>query len=418
MVDNSRNSQLFNGFKMRRIYDLLIQKHLAQYRQMVFMVGPRQVGKTTLSKHATEHTLRHVSLNWDYQPDQSLILRGIEAILEQYPQLLQAGTEKALLTLDEIHKYKNWRNFVKGIYDKHSEVLSIMVTGSAQLDVFRTAGDSLMGRYFPYRIHPLSIAECVRSTLPEKNISLPQAVSKELVDQLLDFSGFVEPFLHQSTNFYNRWSTLRLDQLFLEDIRDLTRIQEIAELKLLTQLLREYSGNLLNYTTLSKHCRVSVDTIQKWMLTLSSFYYCFLIKPWTTNISRSLLKQPKVYLWDWSFVTDLGAKHENFVAGHLLKFVQFCNDSGLGDYELYFLRDKDKREIDFLVTDNQKPWFLVEVKAKSTQSISENLYHFQKLTNARHAFQVVFDLPYVDKNCFDYHDPVIVPVSTFLSQLV
>lgn len=402
---------------MKRIYDALVEKHLTHYRQMLFMVGARQVGKTTLTKHAADHVEQHLSLNWDYEPDQQIILRDIDTVLNQQG-FLQASQQKKLFVLDEIHKYPHWRNFLKGIYDKYSEVLNIIVPGSAQLDVFKSGGDSLMGRYFPYRIHPLSVAECIRTTLPEKPISPPQAVPIDLINHLLQFSGFPEPFLHQEMAFYNRWSSLRLEQLFLEDIRDLTRIQEIAQLKMLAQLLREQSGNLLNYSSLSKHCKVSVDTVQKWVTTLSGFYYCFLLKPWSHNISRSLLKQPKVYLWDWSFTTDIGSKNENFMASHLLKWVDFCNDRGLGMYELYFLRDKDQREVDFLVTENRVPWFLVEVKSKATQAISKNLYHFQKETGAKHAFQVVFDLPYVEKDCFDYHSPVIVPASTFLSQLI
>ena len=402
---------------MERMYDALIAKHLAHYRQMLFMVGPRQVGKTTLSQHAVKQAAHSVYLNWDYEPDQLLILKGTEALLKQYA-FLQIRQEKSLLTLDEIHKYKQWRNFLKGLYDKHEDLINIIVTGSSQLDVFKTGGDSLMGRYFLYHIHPLSVAECIRPTLPAQIISPPQRVPEELIDHLLQFSGFAESFLHQEVSFYNRWSGLRLEQLFLEDIRDLTRIQDIAQLKLLAHLLREQAGSLINYVNLAKHCRVSVDTVQKWLFALSGFYYCFLIKPWTQNITRSLLKQPKIYLWDWAFVTDVGAKYENFIAGHLLKFIHFCNDAGLGQYELYFLRDKEQREVDFLVTENKKPWFLVEVKSKSTHGISESLYYFQKQTGAQHAFQVVFDLPYVEKNCFDYKVPIMVPASTFLSQLV
>ena len=151
---------------------------------------------------------------------------------------------------------------------------------------------------------------------------------------------------------------------------------------------------------------------------MSGYYYCFLIYPWTTHISRSLIKHPKIYLWDWSEVENLGAKYENLIACHLRKAIDFWQDSGLGKYELFFIRDKDQCEVDFLVTKNSQAWFLVEVKSSSNAGISKDLYKFQKQTKALHAFQVVFDLPYVEKNCFEYKDPIIVPAPTFLSQLV
>ncbi|MBU1558571.1 MAG: DUF4143 domain-containing protein, partial [Gammaproteobacteria bacterium] len=156
----------------------------------------------------------------------------------------------------------------------------------------------------------------------------------------------------------------------------------------------------------------------RWIKTLESFYYCFSLHPWTKNITRSLLKEPKIFLWDWSLLSDPGAKMENFVACHLMKATQFWTDQGLGDYKLYFIRDLEKNEVDFLVSKNDQAWFLVEVKASSNGGISKHLYKFQKQTGAPHAFQVVFDLEYVDKDCFSINDPVIVPVRTFLSQLV
>ncbi len=163
---------------------------------------------------------------------------------------------------------------------------------------------------------------------------------------------------------------------------------------------------------------MSVDTIRRWLKTLKSFYYCFSIKPWSKNISRSLLKEPKIYLWDWSLIDDLGARRENFIASHLLKAVHFWTDRGLGDYDLYFLRDKEKREVDFLVTKNNHPWFLVEVKSSENKGISPSLFYYKEATLAEFALQVVFDKKYVDKNCFISSDPTVVPVTTFLSQLI
>ena len=175
---------------------------------------------------------------------------------------------------------------------------------------------------------------------------------------------------------------------------------------------------IINYSNLSKKVNVSVDTIRRWIKVLESLYYCFTIQPWFRNVSRSLLKQPKIYLWDWSLVIDPGVKSENFVASHLLKAVHWWTDNGFGDYGLYFLRNKDGREVDFLVTRNQEPWFLTEVKTGKRKSISKELVFYQKQIKALHAFQANFAMDYVNADCFSTEQPIIVPVKTLLSQLI
>ncbi len=172
------------------------------------------------------------------------------------------------------------------------------------------------------------------------------------------------------------------------------------------------------YSNLANKIRASVDSIKRWIQILESFYYCFTIKPWTKNITRSLLKEPKIYLWDWSEIDETGPRTENFIASHLLKAINFWTDSGLGKFELYFIRDKNQREVDFIVTKNNKPWFLVEAKHSHNAPLSENLAYFQKQTKALHAFQVAYDMDYVDIDCFSCSSPIIVPAKTFLSQLV
>jgi len=163
---------------------------------------------------------------------------------------------------------------------------------------------------------------------------------------------------------------------------------------------------------------VSVDTVRRWLGVLEAMYYCYAIRPWTKNVTRSLLKEPKYYLWDWAQCSDIGARNENFIASHLLKAVHFWSDTGLGDYDLFFLRDKDKRDVDFLVSKNGEPWFIVEVKSSMNQSLSKSLDVFAKQLKVEHVFQVAIDAAYVDKDVFDLKRPVIVPAKTFLSQLV
>ena len=348
---------------MKRIYQHLIAQHLSNLRQMVFLMGPRQVGKTTLS-HESAMGLNPLYLSWDNPTDKLLFIEGPEAVAKQ------AGLEEMLgflpvLIFDEIHKFGKWKNFLKGFFDLYEKKTKIIVTGSARLNIYKRGGDSLMGRYFYYRIHPLSVAEIVSPTMIEGEIRPPSPISQEDWEALLEHGGFPEPFIQRSKAFSRRLKALRKDQLFREDIRDGTRIQELGQLELLAELLRLQAAESMDYQSLAKKVRVSVDTVRRWLEVLKSFYYCFSIQPWSKNISRSLIKEPKLYLWDWSLIDDEGHRNENIVASHLLKAIHFWTDRGLGEYGLYYLRTKDKIETDFLVTKNKKPWFLVEVKTKA-----------------------------------------------------
>jgi len=275
-----------------------------------------------------------------------------------------------------------------------------------------------MGRYFYYRIHPLSVAEIV-SPVPirEEIRTIPVPISDADWNALLEHGGFPEPFVQRTKEFSRRWKSIRREQLFREDIRDGTRIQELAQLELLADLMMRQSAQPMDYQSLANKVLVSIDTIRRWVQVLKSFYYCFTLQPWSKNISRSLIKEPKLYLWDWSLVEEEGHRYENLVAAHLLKAVQFWNDCGLGEYGLFYLKTKEKQEVDFIVTRERKPWFLVEVKAKA-KGLSPALFRFQKETRAPHAFQIAFDLEFVPKNCFDETEPILVPARTFLAQLV
>ena len=275
-----------------------------------------------------------------------------------------------------------------------------------------------MGRYFPYRMHPFSVGELLRPVFRETQIVQPRRFSSDDIEQLLHFGGFPEPFLKADSRFYNRWRRLRSDQLFQEDFRDMTRIHEINQLEILGKLILDRAGQLINYSNLATVVNCSVDTIRRWLDALENLYFCFRIQPWHRNVTKSLRKQPKVYLWDWSQVAENGQRVENFVASHLLKACHFWTDAGFGTFELFFLRDKAKREVDFLVTTDEKPWFLVEVKSSGSGRVSPNLPYFQKQIGARHAFQLELSAQYVDRDCFEENQPIRVPAATLLSQLV
>ena len=401
---------------MKRIYEHFIKEHFSQNDQMLFLVGPRQVGKTTIAKQQQTNYEESIYLNWDDVHDRTQMLSGQRFIEGTFPTNV-SREQKPLVIFDEIHKYRDWKNYLKGFYDRYSQDFDILVTGSARLDVYQAGGDSLMGRYFQYRIHPFSIGELLHNERKGVEIVKPSAIEEEYFEKLYRFGGFPNPFIKGSKSFSTKWNSLRSKQLFYEDIQNMSNIHEVAQLEVLAELMKLQAGQLINRSSFAKKIQVTVQTISRWMEVLERFYYCFQIKPWSNNISRSLIKEPKIYLWDWSQIEEDGARFENFVASHLLKAIHFWNDLGLGSYGLYFLRDKDKREVDFLVCKNKKPWIVVEVKA-SDMSLSKNISHFQTQINSPHAFQAVKSMKYVNKDCFQYDKPMVVSARTFLSQLV
>ncbi len=402
---------------MERIYEKVLLEHAKEHRQMLFLAGPRQVGKTTTAKTVADQSERSLYLNWDVQEHRRIILAGENSVASKCGfDTLSGGVETVIF--DEIHKYPRWKLFLKGFFDLFADQCHIVVTGSGHLNVFKSGGDSLMGRYFLYRMHPLSVAELLNQTLVENEIRHQQELPDKKFETLLAFGGFPEPFLAANKRFYNRWRRLRTDQLLREDLRDLSHIQDIGRVEILAENLIHQAGSLVNYSTLANSINVSVDTIRRWISSLESLYFSFSIRPWSSNIPKALRKQPKIYLWDWSLISDRGSRNENFIACHLLKAAQWWTDIGLGNYQLYFIRDKERREVDFLLTRDNIPWLLVEVKSSGKSKLSPHLTRFQEKTGAPHALQVVIDHDYVDGDCFSLRRPAIVPAKTFLSQLV
>lgn len=394
-----------------RFYDVLLRDHLARHRQMALVSGPRQVGKTT-----TCRTVADSYLNWDNGDDRRLLLAGPAAIATAVG-LDQLRARPPVAVLDELHKHSKWKGLLKGLFDTYGDRAKWVVTGSSRLDVFRRGGDSLMGRYLLYRVHPWSVAECLHSNIPNDAIRRPAEIKPDDWDALCTHGGFPEPFLKREPRFTNRWRSLRHEQLSKEDLREVTRVQDLGVIETLMCVLEERSAQQLVYSNLAKEISVAVDTIRRWLDLLSRLHLGFVVRPWFKNVTKSLRKEPKWFLRDWSGVTDEGAKAETMVACHLLKAVEGWTDLGLGTYELRYLRDKLKREVDFVVVRDGKPWILVEVK-KADTNLSSALAHFQAETGAEHAFQVVLDLPYVQANCFSHRKPVVVPAKTFLSQLL
>ena len=395
-----------------RIYDEIVSHSLKNFRQMVFLSGPRQVGKTTVAKAHASHYL-----NWDNDSAKQLILSG-QGKVGADCGLDRVHAEMPVVAFDEIHKYSRWKQFLKGFFDDYEENCRIIATGSARMDVYKRGGDSMMGRYFPYHVHPLSVAELLTTELPgEEIIRPPLKLDDEEWTALCDFGGFPEPFLKRSRMFSSRWNRLRREQLLKNDIRDLTRISEIDQFGALAEILANRSGEQLVYKALGNEVKIDEKTAKSWTAALKHLFYGFEIRPWYKNVENSIRKTPKWFLRDWASVADRGKRFETMVACHLLKAAEGWTDLGLGEFELFYIRDKQKREVDFMVTRDHEPWMLVEAKS-GERKLSESLIRFADKLNVPHAFQVAKDLPYEDVDLFKCERPVIAPAMTFLSQLL
>jgi predicted AAA+ superfamily ATPase len=363
--------------KNRYLTDYVVED-LAE--KMVFIGGPRQVGKTTFAAHIiARHFSNCAYYNWDNKPDRRRIMKS------DWPG------NADILILDEIHKYKKWKNLVKGEYDKLKEKYKFLVTGSARLDIYRRGGDSLQGRYHYYRMHPFTLAEL----LNKKNtwnilaeLPIEDEVHEEEAELLFEFGGFPELLVKQNKRLLRRWHNEKIERLFREDIRDMEHIRDLTSMKLLSDILPERVGALLSINAVKEDLEVSHRAVTNWLNILENLYYHFRIYPYTGKTIRSIKKEPKLFLWDWSEIDDPGARFENMIASHLLKWVHFIYDYEGYKTELYFLRNVDKKEVDFLVTVDKKPWFAVEVKLSDTK-ISPSLYYFKERLNIPYVFQVV-----------------------------
>ncbi len=334
--------------------------------KMVFVSGPRQAGKTTLAlSFLNGGDPRHPAyLNYDHPEDRTLILKG------QFP-----GGHK-LIVFDEIHKYAHWRNLIKGFYDKHKNQTSFLVTGSARLSHYRRGGDSLLGRYYLSRLHPLSLME------------INQNPTSSDLNALLKWGGFPEPFLKGSSRTLNRWHKNSRELLVHEDIRDLENIRELSLMELLVNVLPDKVGSPLSIRSLMEDLQTAHKTVEKWLAILEGFYFCFRISPFGAPRIRAVKKEQKMYLYDWSVLSHKkGICFENLVASQLLKYCHFLEDTEGFDMELRFLRDTDKREVDFVVIKNKKPVFAVECKS-GEQNLSPAIPYFKQRTSIPLFYQV------------------------------
>ena len=348
--------------------------------KMVFVSGPRQVGKTTLATALVSQHFNNTCYRlWDKRDDRKKLMNSV------WPG------DADLLIIDELHKYKKWKSYIKGEYDSLKAKYRFLVTGSARLDVFRKGGDSLQGRYHYYRLHPFTVAELSDiAAVPTilKEIEIPTKSAKENFLALNHFGGFPEPLLRQNVRTLRRWHNEKHNRLFREDIREVEDVRDLAGMQLLGDMLPERAGSRLSINSLREDLEVSHRAVSNWLNILEAFYYCFRIYPYHAKNYRSLKKEAKLYLWDWSEIQDKGPRFENCLASHLLKLVHFLEDYEGYQCRLHYLRSIEKKEVDFMVLADGKPWFMVEAKLNDT-TVSPHLKYFQTKLNVPFAYQVV-----------------------------
>ena len=317
--------------------------------KIVLLTGPRQVGKTTLSKNLISP---YEYINYDIPGDRILI----------HERSWKKSTH--LVIFDEIHKMKNWKSFLKGIYDDSTKKVPILVTGSARLEVSKKMGDSLAGRFFSYRLHPFDIKELAGIEPPET-----------VFQTLMKVGGFPEPYFSGSEKFYRRWKRSHLDIILRQDLIDLENVRDIIKIETLIELLKTRVGSPVSFSSLARDLEKDPGTIKRWLDLLESLYVIFKVTPYHKNIARAILKEPKYYFYDIALVENEGARLENLVACAILKELHRIEDLEGYDTALHYLRTKDGNELDFLVVIDKKPKVVMEAKL-SDDSPSSSFKHF------------------------------------------
>ena len=338
--------------------------------KMVFISGPRQVGKTTLAKGILlDHFSSGRYLDWDLDEDRQDILKK------------RWDIDDKLLIFDELHKFPKWKTWIKGIYDVSHKSHAFLVTGSARLDIYRRGGDSLMGRYHPWRLHPFTLDE------------LPKGISpKEGFQRLMTFGGFPEPFIGRNERAARRWRRERFDRVLREDIRDLESIRNIQLLGIFVDMLRQRVGGLITLSNIATDLQISPKTAKVWLEVLERMYLLFTVRPYTRSLPRAVLKPPKVYFFDNADVlAGEGEQFENLVATSLLKRLHFLEDREGYRYELRYLRDKEGREIDFVIIKENRVEELIEAKW-SDDKISKSLLYYAERLKPEKATQITAHL--------------------------
>ncbi len=372
--------------------------------RMSFICGPRQIGKTTLVQNHLERVKQgHNYYSWDslalrqqFASNPFFFIENISIPLSQADKLPLG--RRYWIVFDEIHKYPRWKNILKGYFDEWKNSMNFVVTGSARLDYFRRSGDSLVGRYFLFKMNPLHPHDLTGFVFnpdsawhpksPLIPFEDPDRSFQDATAHLYDLTGFPEPVSVGTKDFYERWKNNHISLITSEDIRDLSRIANIQKLQTLVFLLPERVGSPLSLNNLKGILGCAHASVQNWLEALKKVYLVFDIGPYAARLTRSVRKERKYYFWDWGLLEDSGKRFENFVATQLQRAVSAWVEWGKGDYQLMYVRTKDGREVDFVITERDKPFVLIECKSNS-KNLVPNLVYFKDRLEVPVAFQVV-----------------------------
>ena len=368
---------------MKRILYENIWGRLSSHKQMVFIAGPRQAGKTTFTQILAKDYNNSFYFNWDILEEKRKLIENPSF----YEEVHRKDNSLPLIVFDELHKYSNWKNYLKSVYDRDKGNYKFVVSGSGRLDMYQKGGDSLAGRYFIFYLWPFTLAELGGNNLTfEQFFSNPIEVRafpnkiQPIWNKLSQFTGFPDPYFDGTNEFYRIWSNTYRKQLLREDIRDLASLRSIEDVEILFSLLPSKVGSPLSMASLSRDIHVSFDSVRNWIEIFENFFMVFRIAPWTRKISRAITKEKKLYLFDYAGIDSPAARFENMVALELFRAVSNWNDLGLGNFSLHYLRNRNKEEVDFLISNNHKPLLLIETKL-SDDYASKSLIKFQKVLN-------------------------------------
>lgn len=358
-----------------------IWRELASDKSMIFLSGPRQAGKTTLARMIAGSYTNSLYFNGDIPLHRTRLIETPTF----FEDVKRRDATTPLIIFDEIHKYRDWKNYLKGVYDGFHDRFQFLISGSGRLDLYRKGGDSLAGRYFLFHLWPFTIAEMGKRNVTIDsflNNPLQMAVRegdvlKETWKRLSELSGFPEPYLTNKLTSYRRWSNTYSQQLIREDIRDMTDVKAIHDIEILYTLLPSKVGSPVSVPSLVRDLKVSYNTIQNWLSIFERFFLIFSIGSWSRKITRAIQKERKVYLWDTPRIKEPAARFENMVALELWRAVTAWNDMGHGLFSLHFIKNKDQQEVDFLIINEHEPFLLVEAKLTDTQP-SPALKKFQR----------------------------------------
>ena len=391
----------------RRDYLKKIWSDFNAEKNLILVSGPRQAGKTTFAKDIASTEPVSLYFNYDIPANKARILTN--------PTFFEEVDRKKgnlpLIILDEIHKYRDWKNYLKGIYDGYADEFRFLVTGSGRLSLSRKKGDALAGRYLHFHLYPFTIGEIFASSIGMEDVSIiteipeQNAIAHEAWETMFRVSGFPEPFLKGTKLKYRRWANSYHSQVIRDDIRDEFAVRQVDTMEALYFLLSECVGSPFSFSNHARTLKISHKTVSSWIKVFEQFFLVLKIRPYSKRISRSLVKEPKIYFYDYCRIRDEALRFENMVAIELSRAVTHWNDFGLGEYKLWYLRNKQKEEVDFLVTENANPLFMVEAKLSET-SVSPHLVKFQNILHIP-AIQLI-NQKNVGRKIRNGHDTILV----------